>query len=136
MTALAGDRRTPERSGDLRVFPAAASAVLFAGAMGAVNASGQAVPMSTALNLKGAGRVERRVDNTGGAAGAKSVEIYAGIFRFDNSTAGDAITKADIGSDCYGVDDQTVAKTSATNTRSVAGKVFDVDADGVWVKFS
>lgn len=136
MTALTTDRRTPERSGDLRVFPAAAGAVLFAGSMGAVNAAGQAVPFSTALNLKGAGRVEQRVDNTGGAAGAKSVEIYVGVFPYENSAAADAITKADIGSDCYGVDDQTVAKTSATNTRSVAGKVFDVDAVGVWVKFS
>ena len=47
----------------------------------------------------------------------------------------DAITLADVGSDCYIVDDQTVAKTNGTNTRSVAGKVFDVDADGVWVDF-
>ena len=31
--------------------------------------------------------------------------------------------------------DQTVAKTNGGNTRSRAGKVFDVDADGVWVDF-
>ena len=39
-----------------------------------------------------------------------------------------------MGSDCYIVDDQTVAKTNGTNTRSVAGKIIAVDADGVWVK--
>ncbi len=136
MTALTGDRNTPERSGDYRAIPAAAGVLLYAGAMGAVNAAGFLVPMSTALGLKGAGRIEQRIDNTGGAAGAQTAQVYAGIHRYDNSAAADALTKADINSDCYGVDDQTVAKTSATNTRSVAGKVFDVDADGVWVKFS
>ncbi len=136
MTALSGDRNTPERSGDTREIPAAASTVLFAGAMAAVNASGYAVPVSEATGLKGAGRVERRVDNAGGAAGALRVKIRAGIFRYANSASTDALTQADIGADVYGVDDQTVAKTSASNTRSVVGKVFDVDADGVWVKFS
>ena len=53
-----------------------------------------------------------------------------------NSAAADQITAADIGNDCYGVDDQTVAKTNGANTRSVAGKIYDVDAQGVWVKFS
>ncbi|UDF29830.1 UNVERIFIED_ORG: hypothetical protein LHK14_00460 [Roseateles sp. XES5] len=136
MTALSGDRNTPERSGDTREVPAAAGAVLFAGAMGAINAAGNAVPVTAALALKGAGRVERRVDNTSGSAGALRARIRAGIFRYANSAAADAFTQADIGADAYGVDDQTVAKTNGTNTRSVVGKVFDVDSDGVWVKFS
>jgi hypothetical protein len=42
---------------------------------------------------------------------------------------------ADVGKQCYLVDDQTVAKTDGTNTRSPAGFVRDVDADGVWVEF-
>ena len=136
MTALSADRNTPERSGGRRRIAVAAATVIYAGAMVAVNVAGNAVPVTTALNLKGVGRAERRADNAGGAAGDVSVEVSAGIFRFANSAAGDAITQADIGSDCYGVDDQTVAKTSATNTRSVVGKIFDVDAQGVWVKFS
>ncbi len=57
-----------------------------------------------------------------------------GCFRFANSAAADLIALADIGADCYVVDDQTVAKTSASNTRSIAGKVRDVDAAGVWVE--
>ena len=48
--------------------------------------------------------------------------------------AADAIVRADVGADCYIVDDQTVAKTNGSNTRSVAGKIIAVDADGVWVK--
>ena len=48
--------------------------------------------------------------------------------------AGNEFTAADIQKDCYIVDDQTVAKTSGTNTRSVAGKVIEVEADGVFVR--
>ncbi|MEY9717863.1 hypothetical protein ABIA22_000353 [Sinorhizobium fredii] len=136
MTALSADRNTPERGGDRRRFPVAAATVIYAGAMVALNAAGNAVPVTTALNLKGVGRAERRADNAGGAAGDVSADVSAGIFRFANSAAADAITQADIGSDCYGVDDQTVAKTNGGGTRSAVGKVFDVDAQGVWVKFS
>ncbi|CAD7055422.1 hypothetical protein RHAB21_00714 [Pseudorhizobium halotolerans] len=136
MTQLAADRNTPERSGGTREVPAAAGALLFAGAMAAVNAAGNAVPVTEALGLKGAGRVENRADNSDGAAGDVRVKIRAGIFRYANSAGADELTQADIGSDVYGVDDQTVAKTSNTNTRSVVGKVFDVDDQGVWVKFS
>ena len=33
------------------------------------------------------------------------------------------------------VDDQTVAKTNGGNTRSPAGIIDSVDADGVWIRF-
>ncbi|MCK3776463.1 hypothetical protein MZK49_06940 [Ensifer sesbaniae] len=136
MTALSGDRNTPERGGDRRRIAVAAATVIYAGAMVALNAAGNAVPVSTALNLKGVGRAERRADNAGGAAGDVAVDVGVGIYRYANSAAADAITQADIGSDCYGVDDQTVAKTNGGGTRSAVGKIFDVDAQGVWVKFS
>ena len=57
-----------------------------------------------------------------------------GCFRFANSVAADLIALADIGADCFIVDDQTVAKTNGGATRSIAGKIRDVDADGVWVQ--
>ncbi|MBP1852692.1 hypothetical protein [Rhizobium halophytocola] len=136
MTALTKDRNTPRRSGDNRQFPVAAGAKLFAGAMGAVNAAGLAVRMTTATTIKGAGRIKRPVDNTAGAAGDLVVDIEVGIFRYENSAGADLITKAAIGAVCYGVDDQTVALTSGTNTRSVAGTIFDVDDQGVWVEFA
>jgi hypothetical protein len=40
---------------------------------------------------------------------------------------------AEVGAVCYLVDDETVAKTSGTNTRSRAGYVVDVETAGVWV---
>jgi len=133
MGALTAERDTAERSGDLLKLAVAAAVVMFAGSLAAINASGYATPGATATTIKGAGRVKETVDNSDGAAGDVNVEIEKGIFRFANSADTDEITAADIGNDCYIVDDQTVAKTSGTSTRSVAGKVFDVDALGVWV---
>jgi hypothetical protein len=136
MTALTGDRNTPRRPKEKRTLPLKASTKVFAGSMGAIDGSGWLVPMSTATTLKGVGRVERRVDNSGGGNGALSADVMVGTFRFGNSASTDLITLADIGNDCYGVDDQTVAKTNGSSTRSVAGKIYDVDAQGVWVTFA
>jgi hypothetical protein len=135
MAALTGDRNTVERSGNNIVLNAAASKKYFAGSLVARDANGRATPGAVSTTLKGVGRCEVFVDNSAGADDAITVPIRRGIFQFANSTAGDAISDADIGNDCYIVDDQTVAKTNGTNTRSVAGKVFDVDANGVWVDF-
>lgn len=135
MTALAAERDTSERNGSNLSLPAAAAKKIFAGSLVARDGSGNATPGAVATTLLGAGRAKETVDNSGGAAGDLSVEIEKGIFRFGNSTAGDLIARADIGNDCYIVDDQTVAKTNGTTTRSVAGKIFDVDSIGVWVAF-
>jgi len=135
MVALTEGRMTPFRDGDLRNFPVAASAVIYAGAMVAINATGYLVPASTSTTLKVVGRAEAEVDNASGADGALSCETRTGIFQYANSAAADLIARSDIGANCYAVDDQTVAKTDGTTTRSVAGKIFDVDAQGVWVQF-
>lgn len=132
MTALAADRNTPERAGDEFVYPVAATTKIYAGAIVMLNASGDATKGATATGQVCVGRADEQVDNTG-AAGAKTIKVRKGVFRWANSAAGDAITKAEIGDTCYIVDDQTVAKTDGTGTRSAAGTIVDVDADGVWV---
>ncbi|TIW26162.1 MAG: hypothetical protein E5V63_14800 [Mesorhizobium sp.] len=136
MAALTKGRNTLERSGDISEIPVKGATKIFAGALVAVDANGYAVPMSTATTLVGVGRAEKDADNSAGADGAINVRVGRGVFQYGNSAAADAITRSNIGSSCYGVDDQTVAKTNGTNTRSVAGKIHDVDANGVWVKFS
>lgn len=132
MAALAKDRDTKERSGSKLSLPVAASVTCYAGGLAARDGNGRATPGATATTLRGVGRFAQQVTN-GAVAGAVNVEIEKGIFRFDNSTSTDAITQANIGADCYIVDDQTVALTNGTNTRSVAGTIFDVDSQGVWV---
>ena len=134
MAALTAARNTPERAGYVIGYPVKASVRPIQGGIAVLNA-GYAAPGTTALNLVAIGRFEETVDNTAGSNGDVSVQVKRGTFKFGNSSAGDLIAQADVGADCYIVDDQTVAKTNGSNTRSVAGKVFDVDADGVWVDF-
>lgn len=133
MSALTSARNTLERAGAVVGYPVKASVKPIQGGI-AVLSAGYAAPGTTATGLIAVGRFEETVDNTAGANGDVSVQIKRGTFKFGNSSAGDLIAQADVGADCYIVDDQTVAKTSATNTRSVAGKIIAVDADGVWVK--
>lgn len=135
MPALTTDRSTPMLMGDLREGTVAAAKLIFAGAMIMRNAAGDLLPGATATNLVGVGRAEVRADNSDGAAGDITVRYRAGVFRYDNSASTDELTAADIGAVCYAVDDHTVAKTSATNTRSKAGFVEMVDDLGVWVRF-
>lgn len=134
MSALAKNRDTKEKIGDLRVDPVAAATTIFAGALVCLDAAGNAVPASTAVNLKARGRAEEAVDNSAGIAGALSVRTKRGIFRFENSASSDEITAADIEKVCYIVDDQTVAKTDGAGTRSVAGKIISVETAGVFVE--
>jgi hypothetical protein len=134
MVALTNERNTVARMGDTRVDPLAATVKVWAGAIVMRNAAGFITKGATVAGAMGVGRAEATVDNTG-AAGAASLEYRMGIFRFANSPAGDLITIADIGRPCFIVDDQTVAKTDATATRSRAGTVDGVDTVGVWVRF-
>lgn len=134
MTALTADRNTREAEGELHEYDMAAAVKIFAGALVVLDASGNAKPGVTGTGLVAAGRAEEQVDNSSGLAAAKKVRVKSGIFRFANSSSTDEITKAEIGDNCYIVDDQTVAKTSASSTRSIAGRIVDVDDVGVWVE--
>lgn len=131
--ALAKNRNTPAREGDLVSDPVKAATTIYAGALVCLDASGWAVPGSTATTLTARGRAEELVDNSSGANGDKSVTVRRGVFQFANSGS-DAIDRADIGGTAYIVDDETVAATDGTGTRSAAGKIVDVDDLGVWVE--
>ncbi|MGZ8172865.1 MULTISPECIES: hypothetical protein [Methylobacter] len=133
MTALAKDRNTPSRGGEQFSFPLAAVKI-YAGSIGVINSSGYLTKGATATGLKCVGRISGQVDNSAGAAGAVNGNVENGIFLWGNSAAADAITLAEVGDVCYIVDDQTVAKTSGTGTRSPAGIIEDVDSGGVWVR--
>jgi hypothetical protein len=131
--ALSADRNTPRKEGDLRQFPVAADTKIYAGALVCLNAAGAATPGAVATTLTAVGRAEAQADNTGGAAGDITVNVRKGTFRYANSAAADEIGPEDIGKTAYVVDDETVALTNGTNTRSAAGTIYDVDAQGVWI---
>ncbi|OSC96070.1 hypothetical protein BZY60_000305 [Pseudomonas aeruginosa] len=134
MPALTKDRNTVRRDGVQFSDPVAAATRIFAGSLVCLDASGNAVPGSTATTLKARGLAQEQVDNSAGAAGDLRIETRRGVFLFANSAAADEITRADIGATAYIVDDQTVAKTDGTSTRSAAGTIRDVDSYGVWVE--
>jgi hypothetical protein len=105
---------------------------LYAGALVGLF-GGYLEPMSEKQGLIVVGVMQEQVDNTAGAAGDLKATAQKGVYRFANSANADAITDSDVGSVCFAVDDQTVAKTDNGATRSPAGKIVQVDTIGVWV---
>ncbi|UOA07783.1 hypothetical protein [Methylobacter sp. S3L5C] len=132
MTALVVERNTKQRTGDIGEFPVKAAVKCLQGGL-AVLSGGYAAPATTATGLIAIGRFEDTADNSAGGAGAIKARVGRGTFLFGNSASTDLIAQADVSSDCYLVDDQTVAKTSGTSTRSRAGKIVAVESAGVWV---
>ena len=133
---LALDRNTPAYQGELREQPAGAATNIFAGALLMRNAAGFIVRGATAVGSFGVGVAEQPANNAAGANAAMNVRYVTGTTaRFRNSTAGDLIVQADVGKIAWIVDDEQVAKTNGTATRSPAGVIEAVDAQGVWVRF-
>ena len=131
---LSADTRIDSRENVRVAGPAAASVTIYHHALVVMDTSGNFRPGRASTTDRAVGRAMFKVDNSAGAAGALTVEVEKGVFRFKNSTAGDAITlAAHLNALVYVVDDETVAATSNSNARVVAGRVVDVDSTGVWV---
>lgn len=154
MTALSGYRNTLKMKdsavADLLFIPIADNVKIFVGGQVALDINGRAVPAGTAAAVGPVvGRAEvpyqpqpigvnsspnTVYDNTvsGHSAGALNVAVRQGIFKWANSASTDLIAQANLFQDVYAVDDQTVALTPGSG-RSRAGKVMQIDTDGVWV---
>lgn len=124
--ALSRPRNTNRREPEFRDFVVPAGVTVHQGGLAVLDATGAVEPGSTALNLTAVGIF------TDSAGPGETVRVRRGCFSFANSAA-DAVDAASVGKDVFIVDDETVAKTNGTNTRSVAGKCFAIDAQGVWV---
>lgn len=136
MTVLTADRDTPNRAGTHFSFPAKGGVLFYVGAIAAIDtATGFLTKGASSTTLKGAGIVQEQIDNTAGTDGLVNVPLRRGLWRVANSAGADQLTLKDIGATAYIVDDQTVAKTDGTGTRSVAGIVRDIDPAGVWIEF-
>lgn len=130
MTALSANRDTPEILHPRALadkFTILNDAVLYAGAILALDYTDEIQPAADTAGLRVVGRCPLKIDNADdGLASA----VEQGIFRFANS-ATYPVPRSAIGQPCYVEDDQTVAGFS-TN-RVPAGLVYDVTSDGVWV---
>ena len=67
-----------------------------------------------------------------GANAGFGVLIRKGAYLCNNGEGAEALTGADIGKECFVVDDNTVGKVGGTN-KVKAGTVLDVTNDGVAV---
>lgn len=151
MAALTKERRVVRMGYDAHNSPVpmgvAANTRIWQGAI-VCNNAGVAVPGATATGLRALGIAKATADNrTGanllypglgagtGAANNITVDALKGTYLCDND-AGDPIAAADVGNDAYITDDQTVCKTSASNTKSIAGKIVKVTPEGVFVDFA
>lgn len=133
LTVLAADKPISSRESKLFSYGVEADAVIYHGALVVLH-DGYARQGGTATDYIAAGIAKKSVDASGLSSGDEVIEVEEGTFLFENSEGGDEITITEIGKVCFIVDDQTVAKTSGTNTRSVAGYVRDVTDDGVFVE--
>lgn len=111
-------------------------AVVLAGTMAAIDASGYFVPVTAALGLRIVGLYLDSADNTNGGDGGKVVRVQQGVWKLKAGTSGDALTQANLFDDVYAIDNETVGATDGTGTRSLAGKLFQVESDGVYVRLN
>ena len=124
-------RNTKRRNADKVSGLVNTAATLYAGTMVTrLTASGNLVPAGTASAGVAVGVAEDTVTGDG----VKTCEYSRGCYQFKNSASGDLIAAGDIGNTCYVVDNETVAKTDNSAARKAAGKIVDVDANGVWVE--
>lgn len=128
---LSADRNTRERLGEDYPFAPAAGQTIYRGAIVALNASNELVRGVAATNLRCLGVAQNSTLDVGYGG---VINARRGVFQFRNSSAGEAITAADIGNTCFIADDDQVSRTNASSTRSACGVVRAVDASGVWVQ--
>lgn len=130
---------TRERVGSVKAVtrdlrPVAANVKIFKGALMACTA-GFYGPATSGTGKRIVGRAAQSVDNTGGAAGAKNVDVH---FMYERdllllaNSGTNAVTAAMRETTCYAEDDQTVG--SLATGFSAAGIVYDVTTEGVWVE--
>lgn len=106
--------------------PALVGAIIFKGGLVKIGTAGTLTRGGGAIATgnKTVGRAKKTYNP---AVAGDIVEYESGIFRFANAGA---VVAASRGLICYADDDQTV---SLTATNMVAGRVYDVDTQGVWV---
>lgn len=132
MSAATVSQTIDQRDGNAIEFAVSAAAVkLLAGVLWARNSSGYITNASDATGLKVVGIGRDEVDNSAGSAGDLDCAVNLGVHLLANSGT-NALTRAHIGQVCFVEDNQTVASSGGTYG-IVAGIVFDVTSDGVWV---
>ncbi|QBH95989.1 hypothetical protein EKN56_05980 [Limnobaculum zhutongyuii] len=125
-----GDRNTWIKDGVLIAVPVDAGALIHAGNIVCVKSSGFATEGGDA-NTTAIGMAHETVDNSTGTAGERAVVVMRGKLFFLANDSAAPVTGALIGKSCYLLN--SVTATATATGHPVAGKVFEVNPDGVWV---
>lgn len=122
MPALTAPYDPLDKLGELVSYRVGANAVIYKGALVSVRNDGFAYPSRSGTSSDVfVGVAFESVDNTGGAAGAKSVRVLKrGTYVYNGS----GFTQASVGQAVYALDDNTLT-TTATNNQLV-GYVVEV----------
>lgn len=131
---LTAKKNVYSRAGREVAHPVAASTTIYGGSL-IVLEGGFAKPGYAAVGLMAVGMANANVDNSSGQNGDLSVTASRDDWVRLMNSVGDPVARASINLPCYIVDDETVAATDGTGTRSKAGTVRDIDDAGVWISF-
>jgi len=120
-----------------------AAGLVSQGEIAVVNSAGYVTKGSVTTGLVAIGLISETVDNSGGAAGDKSVTVYTsknrdgGVRAWPLANHGaDLCDQTSVGHDVFIASANAVAKTDGSGTRSRAGKCWGFDRDGnVLVEF-
>jgi hypothetical protein len=130
MTALSENRKTKERDAKIRSYTVLDEEIIYAGGMVQLNTSSGEVDMASDTASRVVVGVARKyVDNSDDG---ETVEVKTGCFLFENDDT-NPVTNASVGAECYVKDDNTVCAIAGASNNNVAGTVFEVASDGVWV---
>jgi hypothetical protein len=110
--ALSANRDLPKLlDQEIREFPVVANAVIYRGALLSIRSTGYVGPLAAGEQFAGIAYEEKNA--TGAANGAKKVRAYV-RGSFQHALSGAAVT--DLGDALYASADDTVTKTSGSNT--------------------
>lgn len=110
MTTLAADKPRPIEQGEKNAFPVIASDIIYEGAaVGLVDATGHARPLTTADRFVGFAEV--KADNSAGSAAAINVKVFE-RGKIELAVTGAVIT--DVGQPVYASDDDTFTLNPAS----------------------
>ncbi len=131
MTALTKKRVSREVSLTHVELPAAASTKYYQGGVVGWDLAANGILKKAAplTNFRAIGTVVEDKE-LGAGGGTILVKLFREVkaYWFANDAGGEAVVANDLGQLCYWRDDQTVGRDDDTNTLSVAGRVWRVDA--------
>ncbi len=130
MATLAKDEMRTYELGNVNEHPVIANDIIFEGAAVGLEGASNARPL--ALSDEFAGFAERKVDNTGGAVGAKSIRVkVSGLIMLSVTGAG----ATSVGEAVYATDDDTFTLTKVINAVRIGRVYRHISGTNVVVEF-